>query len=352
MSELLEAGRLRAVVPILIGEHSFADAATGGGGGGGGGGGHGGGGGAPMGPLFGSRAYAGLSGAAHSRVNARAAEVLAALGVEPTPRLPARTVREVVEVVLRHLGIAAHEYFPGPDPGAAGASAGAPGAGLARAGRQHGWEAGMRALVAAARKRLMTVLEAALQREGWADVPAGSPAPAASRAPPAAELRAVGDGLASPEAPGPPPSSRASAAQEQGAAQEQAGGAPPVALFGAAAPPLAAADPSPLRGVAPSPPATAGAVQGGPPGPLVTDGWAEVELARLRAELEAERARTLQARLEAERAGLEAERALTLARAEADRALAALARAEAGAERGKAAGGEQAPAQTACCCVC
>ena len=54
----------------------------------------------------------------------------------------------------------------------------------------------------------------------------------------------------------------------------------------------------------------------------------------------------------AERAGLEAERALTLARAEADRALAALARAEAGAERGKAAGGEQAPAQTACCCVC
>ena len=319
MAELLEAGRLCAVVPILIGELSLADASDGGGGSSGGGGN------APMGSLFCSRAYEGLSSVAHGRVNARAAEVLADLGVEPTPRLPLRTVREVVEVILLHLGIAAHEFFP--KMATAAVSVGA-----ARVGRQHVWEAGIRTLVGGARKRLMTALETVLQRGEEASVEA-------TRAADSATVEAS--------------SSQASAPQE-------------LAHLDSATPPPArpaAADPSPLRGVAPSPRVAEGTGQGGRAGSSATDGWAEVELARLRAELEAERARTLQARLEAERAGLEAERALMQAKAEAERALAALARVEAeaaasersrasAAEHAKAFDREQARAQSACCRVC
>ncbi len=205
MAELLEAGRLCAVVPILIGELSLADASDGGGGSSSGGGN------APMGSLFCSRAYEGLSSVAHGRVNARAAEVLADLGVEPTPRLPLRTVREVVEVILLHLGIAAHEFFP--KMATAAVSVGA-----ARVGRQHVWEAGIRTLVGGARKRLMTALETVLQRGEEASVEA-------TRAADSATVEAS--------------SSQASAPQEL------------AHLDSAASPPArpAAADPSPLRGV-------------------------------------------------------------------------------------------------------
>jgi hypothetical protein len=304
MAELLEAGRLRAVVPIMIGELSFADASGVGGSCGGN---------ALMGELFHSRAYGDLSSAQHKRVIARAAEVLAELGVVPTQVLNTRTIKEVVGVVLQHLGIAAHDFFPNPQTTPASSRTAVadsepsarPVAVAVRAGRQHGWEAGIRSLVGAARKRLMTVLERVLQREEDASAAAISKS---ASTPLSAAVMEASAGHDFSEESRPPPVSAASV---------------------------------PAQAVAVT--VTDGSAESST---TVTAGWAEAEIARLKSELEAERARTMQVRLEAERALMRAE-----AKADAERALAAKALADAETERAKAVEAKLAQAQSSCCCI-
>ena len=162
MLELLAAGRLRAVVPILMGEHDFDPAdpagtkASNGGGG-------------LMGSLFQSRAYRCLSTAVHDRVNAQAQCVLKAMGIQPSALLHGRTIKKVVEEISGHLGIQAHEHFTGAGAGpgsAVGASLKRQRGGILL----HEWEAGMRRLVQAVRKILMGMLDPAGAR-GSGDAP-------------------------------------------------------------------------------------------------------------------------------------------------------------------------------------
>ena len=138
-------GRLRAVVPVLIGEHAFG----GGGGGGGGGccccccasaaGGHGD---LLIGPLFGSRAYLRISAAVHASVNEQARRVLHEMGVEPSALLPGRSIKGVVEDVSRHLGVQATSISRAPPAAGRGVRHGrrtARAAGGSTIGRPESW---------------------------------------------------------------------------------------------------------------------------------------------------------------------------------------------------------------------
>jgi hypothetical protein len=146
MLELLAARRLRAVVPVFIGELAFDNNAGGAAAGSRQG--------PLMGSLFESRAYQYLSTAVHARVNEQARLTLEEMRIQPSALLPCRTIKGVVEEISKHLGIRAHEHFVSTD---------ARKGHVFGDGRQHEWEAGLRRLVQAVRKTLVGMLERQLE---------------------------------------------------------------------------------------------------------------------------------------------------------------------------------------------
>ena len=93
ITELVQLGLLRTVVPVFIGELICENNVE------------------RLGDLFESPVVKSLSQKVHVRVNSKAESILRGLDMEPTSSLHSRSVKDVVEAVMSHKGILAEEHF-------------------------------------------------------------------------------------------------------------------------------------------------------------------------------------------------------------------------------------------------